>query len=83
MRETHHQQQLTSPFHLFLSLLLLLPLLCRMLQHPNLVALIGVSLDGSPIYLVTEFMAKGSLVEYLRCRGRAVVTKPHLLTFAK
>lgn len=45
--------------------------------------MIGVSLDESPIYLVTEFMAKGSLVDYLRSRGRAVVTKQNLLDFAR
>ncbi len=40
-------------------------------------------MDESPIYLVTEFMAKGSLVDYLRSRGRAVVTKQNLLDFAR
>ena len=28
------------------------------LRHPNLVCLIGVSLDDNPIYLIMEFMAK-------------------------
>ena len=53
------------------------------LRHNNLVCLIGVSLDESPIYLVTEYMAKGSLVDYLRSRGRAVVTKQNQLDFAR
>ena len=30
------------------------------LRHPNLVCLIGVSLDELPIYLITEYMAKVS-----------------------
>ena len=30
------------------------------LQHPNLVCLIGVTLDKPPIYLITEYMAKVS-----------------------
>ncbi len=58
-------------------------LMCRTLRHVNLVCMIGVSLDEPPIYLVTEFMAKGSLVDYLRSRGRAVVTKQNLLDFAR
>ena len=53
------------------------------LRHPNLVSLIGVSLDDSPVYLVTEFMAKGSLVDYLRSRGRAVITKQKQLDFSR
>lgn len=44
------------------------------LRHPNLVQLIGVVL-GDTIRLVTEFMGKGNLVEYLRSRGRSVIQK--------
>ena len=46
-------------------------------------SLIGVSLDDHPIYLVTEYMAKGSLVDYLRSRGRAVISKQNQLDFAR
>ena len=53
------------------------------LRHPNLVSLIGVSLDDHPTYLVTEYMAKGSLVDYLRSRGRAIISKQDQLDFAK
>lgn len=53
------------------------------LRHPNLVCLIGVSLDEMPVYLITEYMAKGSLVEYLRSRGRAIISKQNLLDFAR
>ena len=28
------------------------------LRHPNLVSLIGVSLDEEPFYIITEYMAK-------------------------
>ncbi|XP_050401686.1 tyrosine-protein kinase CSK [Patella vulgata] len=51
------------------------------LRHPNLVQLIGVTLEGG-ICLVTEFMARGSLVEYLRSRGRSVITKKDQINFA-
>ena len=30
----------------------------RELRHRNLVSLIGVSIDGTPVYIVTEYMAK-------------------------
>ena len=53
------------------------------LSHPNLVQLIGVSLDEKPVFIVTEFMEKGSLVEYLRSRGRAIIQKQDQLGFAR
>ncbi|XP_065836431.1 tyrosine-protein kinase CSK-like [Oscarella lobularis] len=53
------------------------------LRHPNLVQLLGVSLDQKPTYIVTEFMARGSLVDYLRTRGRAVISRNDLLKFAR
>ena len=53
----------------------------RSLRHENLVKLIGVVL-GETIFLVTEFMGKGSLVEYLRTRGRNVITKKDHINFA-
>ncbi|XP_046858703.1 tyrosine-protein kinase CSK-like [Xenia sp. Carnegie-2017] len=53
------------------------------LNHKNLVMLLGVSLDGSPIYIITEFCEKGSLVEYLRSRGRSVITQKDLIGFAR
>ena len=56
---------------------------CRSLNHKNLVMLLGVSLDSSPIYIITEFCDKGSLVEYLRSRGRAVITQKDLIGFAR
>ncbi|KAK7499721.1 hypothetical protein BaRGS_00009062 [Batillaria attramentaria] len=51
------------------------------LRHDNLVRLIGVVLSDT-IFLVTEFMGKGNLVEYLRSRGRSVITKKDQINFA-
>ncbi|CAF0776350.1 unnamed protein product [Didymodactylos carnosus] len=53
------------------------------LKHPNLVQLLGVAQKpDNVIYLVTEFMAKGSLLHYLTTRGRSVILKTDLLGFA-
>ena len=53
------------------------------LRHPNLVQLIGVNLDEKPVFIITEFMEKGSLVDYLRSRGRAIIQKQNQLGFAR
>ncbi|KAK3701790.1 hypothetical protein QZH41_009800 [Actinostola sp. cb2023] len=53
------------------------------LHHKNLVQLLGVSLDGSPIYIVTEFCGKGSLIDYLRSRGRTVIGQKDLVGFGR
>ena len=53
---------------------------CRSLQHENLVRLLGLVIEDSKgggrskIFLVTEYMGKGSLLEYLRSRGRQQVS---------
>ena len=39
---------------------------CRKLQHQNLVQLYGVCSKHRPIYIVTEYMRHGSLLNYLR-----------------
>lgn len=52
------------------------------LKHTNLVQLLGVVFDGPSIYIVTEYMAKGSLVDYLRSRGRLHVSKRDQINFA-
>ncbi|XP_069480605.1 tyrosine-protein kinase CSK isoform X2 [Ambystoma mexicanum] len=58
-------------------------LVMTQLRHKNLVQLLGVILeDKSSLYIVTEFMAKGSLVDYLRSRGRAVLGGDCLLKFS-
>nr|XP_051697061.1 tyrosine-protein kinase CSK [Oryctolagus cuniculus] len=44
------------------------------LRHSNLVQLLGVIVEEKGgLYIVTEYMAKGSLVDYLRSRGRSVL----------
>ncbi|XP_028443719.1 megakaryocyte-associated tyrosine-protein kinase isoform X2 [Perca flavescens] len=51
------------------------------LQHKNLVRLLGVILHKG-LHIVTELMAKGNLVNFLRTRGRSVVNSVQLLCFA-
>ena len=55
----------------------------RSLRHPNLVQLLGLVFNDQHLYLVTEFMSKGSLVDYLRSRGRLHVTKRDQIKFAQ
>jgi len=52
------------------------------LQHENLVCLKGIILDKSSLKIVTEYMSKGSLLEYLRSRGRQFVTRKDQIKFA-
>ena len=52
------------------------------LNHPNLVELIGISVDERPFYIITEFMEKGSLFVYLRSRDRSAIQKSHQAAFA-
>uniref|UniRef100_A0A1I7XQQ0 Tyrosine-protein kinase n=1 Tax=Heterorhabditis bacteriophora TaxID=37862 RepID=A0A1I7XQQ0_HETBA len=52
------------------------------LSHRNLVTLIGVVLDDVNIYMVTEYMANGNLVDLLRSRGRHQLEKTQLIQFA-
>ncbi|KAK3528360.1 hypothetical protein QTP86_034136, partial [Hemibagrus guttatus] len=42
----------------------------RKLRHPKLVRLYGVCTECFPIYIVTEFMSNGCLLEYLRHHGK-------------
>lgn len=51
--------------------------------HPNLVKLIGVSTQSTPIMIVSEFMAKGNLLDFLRSRGRGSVDAKLQLSFTK
>uniref|UniRef100_A0A914YU23 Tyrosine-protein kinase n=1 Tax=Panagrolaimus superbus TaxID=310955 RepID=A0A914YU23_9BILA len=53
------------------------------LRHPHLVELLGVVLDDSrEVYMFTEFMANGNLVDYLRSRGRHHVERTQLIRFS-
>lgn len=40
----------------------------RKLSHPKLVQLYGVCIQHKPLYIVTEFMENGCLLNYLRQR---------------
>ncbi|XP_062306814.1 megakaryocyte-associated tyrosine-protein kinase [Osmerus eperlanus] len=51
------------------------------LQHKNLVRLLGVILNDG-LHIVTELMAKGNLVNFLRTRGRSIISTVQLLHFA-
>ncbi|XP_066583156.1 tyrosine-protein kinase CSK isoform X1 [Prorops nasuta] len=52
------------------------------LIHDNLVKLLGLVFNNKHMYLVTEYMSKGSLVDYLRSRGRLHVSKKDQINFA-
>ncbi|XP_031780509.1 tyrosine-protein kinase CSK isoform X2 [Nasonia vitripennis] len=52
------------------------------LIHDNLVKLLGLVFSNPHMYLVTEYMSKGSLVDYLRSRGRLHVSKKDQINFA-
>jgi c-src tyrosine kinase len=53
------------------------------LRHPHLVALVGVVMDDSrEVYMFTEYMANGNLVDYLRSRGRHQVERTQLIQFS-
>ncbi|VDM95361.1 unnamed protein product [Thelazia callipaeda] len=53
------------------------------LKHVNLVALLGVVIDDTrEMFMVTEYMANGNLVDFLRSRGRHQVEKLQLTQFA-
>ena len=48
------------------------------LSHPNLVKLIGVSVDQKPAYFITEFMEKGSLYWTTSSPGTDLPFKNHI-----
>lgn len=52
------------------------------LEHPNLVKFLGLVFNEQHLYLVTEYMSKGSLVDYLRSRGRQHITRKDQIHFA-
>ncbi|RDD37190.1 Tyrosine-protein kinase CSK [Trichoplax sp. H2] len=52
------------------------------LNHPNLVELIGIAADDNNMYMIVELMPRGSLVDYLRSRGRSVINEEIQLKFA-
>ncbi|XP_015248987.1 PREDICTED: tyrosine-protein kinase CSK [Cyprinodon variegatus] len=53
------------------------------LRHNNLVQLLGVIVEeNGSLFIVTEYMAKGCLVDYLRSRGRTVLGGEALVNFS-
>ncbi|TKR94788.1 hypothetical protein L596_009030 [Steinernema carpocapsae] len=53
------------------------------LRHTHLVGLVGVVMDASrDVYMLTEYMANGNLVDFLRSRGRHQVEKDQLIQFS-
>ena len=61
-------------------------LLMSQLKHPNIVRLVGLGVvekDGlDSVCLVMELLPKGSLLDYLRSRGRQAINKKDQLTFS-
>jgi len=53
------------------------------LRHPNLVQFQGICFSEKKLYILTEFCAKGELLEYLRSRGRAQITGEQQKGFAR
>ena len=46
-------------------------------DHPNVLKLIGVCLDGGPApFIIMPFMAHGSLLSYLRKERKELVLEP-------
>jgi len=53
------------------------------LKHRNVVQFLGAAQKSdTEIYLVTEFMSKGSLHHYLTTRGRTIISQKDLFSFA-
>ena len=52
------------------------------MKHPNLVQLLGVCTREPPFYIVTEFMNKGNLLDFLRAANKEELPAIVLLYFA-
>lgn len=52
------------------------------MRHPNLVQLLGVCTREPPFYIITEFMSRGNLLEYLRASPRDRVDAVALMYMA-
>ena len=55
--------------------------LMKQLRHPKLIQLYAVCTKEEPIYIITELMKHGSLLEYLRGEGRSLKL-PQLIDMA-
>ena len=56
--------------------------LLKQLSHPKLIQLYAVSTKDMPIYVITELMKYGNLLEYLKSEGSSL-TFPQLIDMAK
>uniref|UniRef100_A0A8D0GXV5 Tyrosine-protein kinase n=2 Tax=Sphenodon punctatus TaxID=8508 RepID=A0A8D0GXV5_SPHPU len=56
--------------------------LMKTLQHDRLVRLYAVVTKEEPIYIITEFMAKGSLLDFLKSDEGGKVLLPKLIDFS-
>ncbi|KAI5734807.1 hypothetical protein M8J77_010645 [Diaphorina citri] len=52
------------------------------MKHPNLVQLLGVCTREPPFYIITEFMSKGNLLDYLRTGSREHINAVVLMYMA-
>jgi len=52
------------------------------MKHPNLVQLLGVCTREPPFYIVTEFMSRGNLLDYLRAANRNEINEVVLMYVA-
>ena len=46
--------------------------LMKKLRHPKFVQLYGLCSKEEPVYIITEFMEHGNLLEYLHCGGKSL-----------
>ena len=51
----------------------------KRLHHPNLLQLYGVCTLEEPIYIITELMKHGSLLEYLRTGDGRYIKEPQMI----
>ncbi|XP_036376567.1 tyrosine-protein kinase Lyn-like [Megalops cyprinoides] len=56
--------------------------LMKTLQHDRLVRLYAVVTKSEPIYIITEFMANGSLLDFLKSEAGRKVLLPKLIDFS-
>ncbi|XP_046976857.1 tyrosine-protein kinase Abl isoform X1 [Vanessa cardui] len=52
------------------------------MRHPNLVQLLGVCTREPPFYIITEFMSRGNLLDYLRTGNREQIDAVVLMYMA-
>uniref|UniRef100_A0AC35UHA7 Tyrosine-protein kinase n=1 Tax=Rhabditophanes sp. KR3021 TaxID=114890 RepID=A0AC35UHA7_9BILA len=68
----------TMPLHEFLAEAEIM----KNLNHPNLISLIGVCTREAPYFIITEFMNKGNLLDYLRKLNKNALPPSVLLHMA-